>query len=170
LRFRLPSTLPRLRRHELLPVTASIALVAMIGVQIVTPSHTPLPADPGLAMGRIRIAAAAPVPAYPGVVGSAIFSPDRSPGADAGGIGGADAAEAIGVIGVGRAAAALVKIGGGPTRFVRAGETIGGWRVTAIAAGSIELAKEGRRRLLVVGGAPPATPAPRAPGAPEASQ
>jgi hypothetical protein len=170
LRFRLPTTLPRLRRHELLPVTASIALVAIIGVQIVTPLHTPLPADPGSAMRRIRTAAAAPVPAYPGVVGSAIFSPDRSPGADAGGIGGADAAQAIGVIGVGRAAAALVKIGGGPIRFVRAGETIGGWRVAAIAAGSIKLAKGGQRRMLVVGAAPPTTPAPQAAGAPEATQ
>lgn len=170
MRFRRPSTLPRLRRHELLPVAASIALVAMIGVQLVAPSHTPLPPDPGLAMRRIRTPTAAPMPDFPGILSSAIFSPDRSPGADAGASGGVEAAQVIGVIGVGRAAAALVKMEPGPARFVRTGQTIGGWRVAAIAAGSVELAKGGRRRRLVVGAAPPANPAPPAPGAPEASQ
>jgi hypothetical protein len=151
------------RREDLAPLLAIGALVLLIAVQLAIPSRTPLPADPGLAPRRARPPAAAQLPAYPDIVKSGLFSPDRSGGnSSAASAPGSDGWSAVGVVSVGRASAGLVKPGPGPVVMVRVGETLEGWRLVAAKGDALVFERQDERRKLPLGAA--AAPAPQAQG------
>jgi hypothetical protein len=133
------------------PAAACLALTLIAALEFGLSSKTELPQDSGLAARRPHQPAAAPIPAYPALAASNVFSPDRAAGSGAGEPASIEQCSAVGVIAVGRAAAALVKPAGGAARLVRAGETACGWRLSQIAGNTLVFIQNGQRRRLVVG-------------------
>lgn len=135
---------------------ACLVLALIAALQFGLPSRTELPQDSGLAARRARQPAAAAIPDYPALAAGDVFSPDRAAGSSAGEPASIDDCSAVGVVAVGRAAAALVKPNGGAARLVHAGETACGWRLSQIAGNTLVFSQNGQRRRLVFGEGPQA--------------
>jgi hypothetical protein len=145
---------------------ACLALVLLAALQLGLPAGTELPQEAALAPRRLRELAATPVPAYPALAASDVFSPDRDAGA-------ADAASIhdcalVGVVSIGRRAQALVKAGRSPAHLVPLGATVCGWRLARLDTSQATFDRAGQHVTLLAGQAPPA--APSAPSAADPSQ
>jgi hypothetical protein len=156
-RFALPSP----ASPEFTPALATGALVLLIVLQIALPDRTDLPPDFGLAPRHARAPIASPIPAYPALSAQNVFSLDRQTGAAAEGAGLAvDQFRAVGVIAAGKAVSALLKAPGAPARLVRVGQSLAGWRLTAITRDGVVLQQGQERRRLRVDATPEAAVPP----------
>jgi len=135
-------------------VVSCALLVGALGLQLVLPYTEAPSGQGGLAPRRPRLVTVPPLPEYAAIQQAPLFAPDRHPGeTSASGPGGGDL-DGYAVLGVavGRSgAAAVVAAPGAPVKSVKAGETIGGWRLVAVSRSQVTFEKNGSRRSLVVG-------------------
>jgi hypothetical protein len=161
-------TLPGPGSSEFVPALATGALILLIALQIALPYATELPADTGLAPRRARALKVPAIPPYPALAQDDIFDPSRQRGDHGSPEGAADALQVVGVVSSSRGGAALIGMTGATARFVRAGESVGGWKLVSVAKDAVWVQKGDVRRRLAVGATPPGpTPATAGSGAPQ---
>jgi len=145
-----------------MPISACIALSALVIVQIAVPAPLNLPDDPLVLPRRL-----APLP--PQVLNAdgaqdqgSLFSPDRATGGDSG-AGGAGGAGDLSLAGVARTrgfSTALLRRSDGTTAFLRVGQTVDGWRLASIGQDTVVVVRGAERQTLPVTAS--AAPAPGA--------
>jgi hypothetical protein len=142
-----------------MPISACIALSALVIVQVAIPAPLKLPDDPLVLPRRL-----APLPPQvlsadgPDVQGS-LFSPDRAAGAAAG----AGGAAGLSLAGLARArglAAALLRRSDGTTALLRVGQSVDGWRLASIGQDAVVITRGSEKQTLPVTAS--AVPAPGA--------
>ncbi|MGI8841973.1 MAG: hypothetical protein ACR2F8_14510 [Caulobacteraceae bacterium] len=132
-------------------------LVLALALQVGLPYGQRLPQTSALAPRRPRPVTVPPVAEYPVILQAPIFSPDRKPGEDLGAAPGASTLDSYAALGVamGRGfASALVKGPGAPTRTLRRGDTLEGWRLAGLDKEKLTFERGTARHVLTVG-APP---------------
>lgn len=167
--------MPKARRDrpELAPIAAVLALLLLLALQLAMPSRATPVDDGGLAMRRPRLVATPEVPEYPAILRAPVFAPDRRPGesgprpagsaaatADEGGL---SAYAALGAASGRGAATAIVAGPNGVAKTVKLGEILQGWRLVGVSPTAVVFARNGARRVLMVG-------APAEAGPPQAGQ
>jgi hypothetical protein len=125
------------------------------GLQFVVPSSTQLPEETSLAPRRVHEPAQMVAREYPAMLANPIFAPDRKPDATAVPVGGGMSGfQALGIAMTGDSATALVR---GPSGIQRLspGDTIGGWKLVAVALTQLTFERDQERRVLAIAKAMP---------------
>lgn len=150
--FRFRSAPPRFDRQSRLPLLLTLPLAAALAVQIGVPADDGLPPAGPLRGGRRTDATRLPAPTPPPaamLVRAGLFTPP--PPAPAGGTGSVGPV-VLGSIAVRGACAALVQGADGRVARVPAGRAIAGWRLVAIEAGAVRLARGNDKAIVPFGG------------------
>lgn len=109
-------------------------MILTLGLQLVLPSETPLPAEPMLVPRHARPITARPIPDYPAILQAPIFAPDRAPTAAGTGGGPSSGFSLVGVaLGPGFGVA-VVRTDDGKSQSVRKGDSVMGWRLVSLTA------------------------------------
>ena len=121
-------------------------MILTLLLQLALPPETQLPTDPMLAPRHTRPVKATPIPEYPAILSAPIFAPDRAPAAAEGA--GASALSLAG-LGLGKGfGVAIVRAEGGAPQSVRLGESVDGWRLTAVDPKHAIFERDGRKITL----------------------
>ena len=137
---------------------ACAALVTALGLQFAAPAFAPdAPAVVGLAARKPRGVTAPLAVDHPDILRRPLFAPDRQPAAE--GAAGAPAGSslddyaAVGAVTGRSIAVAVLAAPGVPSKSVRLGEEVGGWRLVSVQRGKVSFERDGAVRTLVIGAA-----------------